>query len=99
MYVSGPCYGPSVESDCLGNRRYTTAIFGHYFIFIMDVHNIIYATQTHSCVKSNLKLRLQNNVGAKFSWPYVYRKPKVNKPETQKTYSLFIWGFVQDHRK
>jgi hypothetical protein len=65
----------------------------------MDVHNVIYATQTHSCVKSNLKLRLQNNVGAKFSWPYVCRKPKINKPETQETYSLFIWGFVQDHRK
>ena len=79
MYACGPCYGLSVESHCPGNQQNTTAIFGRYFVFIMDVHDVIYAAQTHSSVKSKLKLRLQNNVGAIFSWPYVCRKPKIKK--------------------
>jgi hypothetical protein len=99
VYVIGPCYGLffwitlSRESAVHCGNVWTWLRF-HY-----DVHNVIYATQTHSCVKSKLKLRLKNNAETKFSWPYVCRKPKIKKPETQKPYSLFTWGFIQDHRK
>jgi hypothetical protein len=50
-------------------------------------------------VNTNPKLRLQNDVGTKFSWSQMCEKPKLKKPQTEKIYSLFIWGFVLDHKK
>jgi len=64
VYASGPCCSVSFESRCLGNQRYSTAVFGHYFVFVTDVHDVNYATQTDSCVKSKLKLGLKNTVTA-----------------------------------
>jgi hypothetical protein len=35
----------------------------------------------------------------KFSWSYVHSEAKIKKPETVKTYSLFIWGFCSGPQK